>query len=322
MQANQSIKINILTFNPPITEKQFSFITERKQNFFPIKNDEFPLNIDKIISDKEIEKTQYLYTDFSENHSDLKLNVDLTKSKRFANHYYSYILYQYFNKVADAVQFDFVNDLLVWLKNENESNEQTSVYNIFRLRVQHNRVSEYPELLIAYHVQSTVSNKSIAEIDNIDTVIYSRIIYNKTIYNFKFLPDDARYEYEKVYPVLNNRLKAEFSEDDNAEIEKNTFDPTRNKYKEHFSLLNSFLYDYILTDEFKEIIPLNSDNWIDFNSDIFHTSPDSNRMVFGRNTTNISPKKGIWKGVYKQPDAKQTIDFLFIYHSSQRNKVI
>ncbi|MCF6364924.1 MAG: hypothetical protein L3J35_01865 [Bacteroidales bacterium] len=313
---DQNIKINILTFNPEEDEKNFSFSYEKKQGFFPIKKKECPTNLQEQADSEKYDEIKYLYTDFKSTSEDINLTVNLKESTTFANHYYTYLIYEYFKNVADAIQFDFINDLLVWFKDEKESDEQFNAYHVFRLRVQNSRVSDYPELLIAYHALSKVFKESILELDDIDKDDYTRVIWNKHIHKYKYLPDQAKYELQNVYPALNYNLKNSL----NIPFD-NTFKIV-NKYKKHYTLINDFLKKHIITSDFKNIIPINTNEFISFNPDnIFSTSHDSNKMIFGQEKTNISPKFGINSGVYKHPPDSQDIEFFYICHKDHEKKV-
>jgi hypothetical protein len=47
--AEQNLILNIVTFSHPKEKQNFSFSAEKKEGFFPIVKNEFPLNINDII---------------------------------------------------------------------------------------------------------------------------------------------------------------------------------------------------------------------------------------------------------------------------------
>ncbi len=312
----QNLILNILTFNPPIKEKEFSFIKERKEGFFPIKKHEFPVNIADVIPEKDLENQNYLYTDFATSpENSFLLNVNLEESKDFAQHYYSLLIHNHFINIADVVQFDFINDLLVWFRNDKINDPKFTHYHIFRLRVQVGRVSKFPELVIAYVTHTRVYKKNIQQL-GYSLELYTRTIYNKQIIKYKKLSDTARNDLQNVYAVLNNKLKKKEKIVDIPDVKKNC-------YKEFYELVNQVYDKYINSDEFKKIIPLNCNNFIKVdNSKVFHVSKASNYLLFANKKSHFSAKFGIKSGVFQFPSNDRQPGIFFICHKDHEKQAV
>jgi len=310
----ENLSLNILTFEHPVKEKEFSFIKERKDGFYPIKKHEFPINISDVIPAEELKKQQFLYTDFSTiPENSYKLNVNLAESADFSKHYYTWLIYKYFINIADIVQFDFVDDLLIWLKDNKSTNEKFNEYHVFRLRVQIGRVSNFPELVIAYDKHSRVYKKNILQLGYaID--LFTKTIYNKQVIRNMKLSDPARNDLQNVYAVLNNDLKKKEGIIDIPDVKKNA-------YKEFYVFIKHFFNKYINNEDFKKIIPLNCSDFIQVdNTKVFHVSKASNSLLFANKKAHFSAKFGIKSGVYKFPDNDRQLGIFFICHKDHSEK--
>lgn len=313
--AEQNLILNILTFNHPVVKKDFAFYTEKKNGYLPINHYEFPLNIEEIIPDAKTQKLQQLYTDF-ENTSDKEavISVDLTKCTRFAKHYYAWLIYKHFKTVADVVNSNFVRDLEVWFHDKKETTTEYNAYKVFTLRVQIARNAATPELIISYDGISLVHKKSIIDLD-IETTMFKRVVYEKQIYKYDKLPDEAKYHWENVYPILSNTLKYAL----NIPVQ-----PKRNgtnRYKVYKSNLDYFIGTFIKAKPFSSIIPLSDGNYFKVETiRIKNTTPGSNRLQFGQDKTDIVPYTGlINNGPYSHcPFAH--VNMFFICHESEKDK--
>jgi hypothetical protein len=329
----QNLILNILTFKPPVTEKVFTFSLEKKEGLYSIKLDECPTGIEKLLPAEFNSGDNFIYTDFlshtvstenisqdinqpvqSGSDNSIKVNVNLAQSPNFAKHYYTWLILNYFKDIADVIECDFINDLIIWFKDK-QSDTQFTHYHSFRFRVQIKRVSEFPELVIAYHTHSKVFKKSIAELDH-NPDLYNKVIYGKQVKKYKYLSDEARNELHNIFPVLNNTLKYLLK------LQEKT-DTKKNRYKEFYELISDIKAKYLDSDNFKSVIPLNTKNFIHVNSDkVFETKKGSDLLVFANNTTHISPKFGIKAGAYKFPSGDKHIEIFFICHQDFKTKLV
>lgn len=285
--TSQNLILNILSFRHPQEQKDFSFSLEKKDGWSPLYRGEWPLNIHDIIPETDTAELKYLYTDFSANGGDSSLQVDLTKSKRFGKHYYSWLIFNYFTNVADVVNSNFVKDLEVWFKEEDESTENYNGYRVFTIRVQIALNTNLPELVISYDGISLVHKKSIQDLD-IDTTLLKRVVYTGIQYKYKFLPDEAKYHWDEVFPVLNNQIKYALN------IPVSPPNPGHNRYKVYKAHIDAFIKNYLLSNGFSKLIPLVSPSFYKIDVGIIkNTSPESNRLQFGQNKTDIVPYNGL-----------------------------
>ena len=121
----------------------------------------------------ELLELQKLYTDFEPAKDEaIELEIDLSVSTRFANHYYRYQIRKYFEGIADIIHQNFTSETEVWFHNPEKSTAKYKVYNQFIIKVQYGRVTDKPELVLFYDGTTKVVNKSISEIHNFKTELY------------------------------------------------------------------------------------------------------------------------------------------------------
>jgi hypothetical protein len=312
---DQNLVINIIPFEAPVTDKVFSFTTEKKPGFKPISKWECMYAYKNLFEEEDKDKSiQHLYTDFSEKAEGTEsIEIDLTKSWRFAKHYYSWLIFNHFKTVADIINSNFVKDVELWFADKSQDTELYNAYKTFTIKVQVAVHTETPEMIISYDGVSLVHKESILDLD-VDTTIYTRVVYENQIYQYDNLPDEAKSSWEKVYPVLNNTLKYMF------EIPVKTGKSTSNRYKIYKSNLDSFISTFIKIDTFRAVIPVNGISYLKVDTiKIKNTTPGSNLLQFRQNQTDIVPYSGLSKwGPYEHcPDPH--INMFFIFHESHRD---
>jgi hypothetical protein len=121
------------------------------------------------------------------------------------------------------------------------------------------------------------------------------------------LPEDARQEYENAYPVWNFDLR--------DALEQETEAPDKsNKYIKFKSHIDKFYKEYLNTEEFKSIIPIDCKDFIDvLPVKISRVNENSNQLLFRNKHLNTIPFLGMLKGPYKTSDYSK-IQFFFILH--------
>ena len=142
----QTLILNIIPFTPASGKKTFAFYRERKDDYYPI----FKGDLEGLLDDKftalELLELEKLYTDFQPPKEDaIILDIDLSKSHRFASHYYRHLIREYFTGIADIMHQNFTSETEVWFHNKEKSTAKYNVYNQFTLKVQHGRVTTGPE---------------------------------------------------------------------------------------------------------------------------------------------------------------------------------
>ncbi|MBD80000.1 MAG: hypothetical protein CL840_13895 [Crocinitomicaceae bacterium] len=305
-----NLTINIIPFKHPSIQKEFGFYTEKKEGYFPIHRTELPNELwDN--QKEEVVKHKFYYTNFEDTEDCiLKTKVDLYSSTKFAKHLYTRLVYQYFIDIADAIQFNYVGDIEVWLLDAKASTTKYNSYNKYTLKIEFSGLTKSPALLLSYDSTSKVATTSIDEI-NIPTEYFKTVVYNKEIQRFKYLTEDAKQHLDQVYPLLNIPLK------NHLEI-PHTVPRKGNRYKPYFNHITTFYNNYLNTDEFRDILPLDENGFFDIPEDeVLQTHYHSNNLRF-YDGVGIDPKAGMKNpGPYKS-SPHDNVRFFFIYHKPDR----
>jgi len=305
-----NLSFNILTFDHPEPNKDFFFVTEKQEGFFPLRNFRLPANVSEILGIDDLEKEVPLYTNFLEDvESDLKLTVSLEDSPEFALHYYRTRIFDFFIQEKLIAKFNYINDIEVWLEAKDVTDNETTYFHKIGLRVQFARVSDKPELLVYYIGKSRIVNESLANLENeISTTNYKKVLYKNRVYSYqKGLPDYVLDDMEAAFPMVNYDLI------NTLELESG-FEKVENRYVHIHKYIKGFYIKYLSTAKFRKIIPINEDGFLKVREDqLDHTSPESNLLQFG-NGVGVVPKKEIWrkKAFFGQPH--KNLHFIFIYH--------
>jgi hypothetical protein len=314
----QSLKLNVLNFEPETNSIQFSFYKEAITNSVALSLYEAPIELKDLID--EDEEITSLYTNFIQSdNSDFQAKVDLTRSTNFAKHYYSHLIREYFKGKVDLINPNFIKDIEVWVYEESFSTKQFNAYRVYGIRVQIARITRKPELLIYYKRKSKILTSTITELWDINHDIYTRVIYKSQFYIFNGedsdLPEEARYNLHEVYPVVNKDLELHFK------LSESTF-PFANKYSDHFLLLNNFISKYLDNQEFQSIIPLTSTEFIEApDKTVLYTRKKSNYIQLGldKKVSVFTPKQNLNEyGPYQLPK-NTNVKFIVIYHKNDND---
>jgi len=162
----QNLILNIIPFASVPGKKSFAFYRERKDDtYYPIFKDDLYGFLDDKLSEADLLQLEKLYTDFQPaREGAIQLDIDLSVSHRFANHYYRFLIRNYFVGKADIMHQNFTSETEVWYHNKEKSTAKYNVYNQFTLKVQHSRVTTGPELVLSYDGTTKVFAKPVSEI--------------------------------------------------------------------------------------------------------------------------------------------------------------
>jgi hypothetical protein len=311
--AEQNLILNIITFSPPKAKQDFSFYAEKKEGFYPIAKHEFPLNINDIIDKSITDTAEFLYTDFSATKDKANtITVDMLKCTRFAKHYYTFLINQYFRTKADITNSNFIHDNEVWFANQPETTKDWNAFTVYTVKVQINRVTYEPELVMSYDGVSKVLKQNLEQLD-LDTTLFKRVVYDKKIYRYEEKPEAAGYDLANVFPVLNNPMKRELGFSTEPKY-------TRNKYLNYYNFVDDFFKKYINTTEFKKIIPLNGNGFLQVDKvAIKNTTPGSNLLLFGQSKTEKTPHFGMKNNGPFELAKDPHIKFIYIFHKSDKD---
>ena len=314
---NQSLILNIIPFKAPEVEKEFAFYTAKQDGFCPIHIDDLQGLVDGLVNEDDLEKGQWLYTDFQPPREEaVTVLVNLEECVYFAAHYYRYLIREHFKNIADAMRPSFTNEIEVWFKHFEQRNSATTTYNLFTLKIQHQRITEGPELVISYDGKTKVLNRSLAELGSLDTSELNWIKCDKELHKYRFMPVDYKQHLDKLHIVLTNKLKPAFDIAFDVPI-------TTNRYPVYWQLLNDFYKKHIDNDAFRKIIPVCIKGFYAVPKDeIQMTLPGSNDLLFGLDRVGTEPKTDMKrKGPYK-PTKAENVRFIFVYQASDRKGAV
>lgn len=307
----QDLKLNLLTFNHPSQHQTFNFYLEPAEGRSPLQRHEFPIKIKDTFPDLP-DDTQNIYTDFKiDAQSDTCLKVDLNSSIRFAKHYYAYLLHAYFKTVAHVTNINFVNDIELWFLDASETNAKYNTYLKFVIRVQIARLTDKPELLISYDGRAKVLKDNMLDEDyNTDQITW--VIYKNQEYRFRDMDPEQRQELKEIYPILNRKLKAELAI-------KPQYKRNPNKIKSYYEKIDWFRKNYLITEEFKALLPLTSDDFHSLDQKrIFKTSTGSNLLKFAGERTDTNPNTGLNNHGPYSAAIKPLVKFIYICHEGDK----
>jgi hypothetical protein len=313
---SQHLIVNIIPFKAPVQELQCALYTKKTEGFAPIHKNDLKGIIEKHIPEKDLVQIDWLYTDFKEpKEKAINITVDLTKSVHFASHYYRHLIRNYFDEVADLIRPTFINEIEVWFRNETETTEIYTVYNIFTLKLQYANITDLPELVLSFDGTSKILNQSLQELVGFPTDKFNWINCDGKLYRYRRMPSHYKQEQDKLFPVLSNPLKPEF------EVAFDTPDFS-NRYPKYLTELENFYNTYLNTDEFRAIIPLSAAGFLNIpNADVLRTKMASNDLLFNKGK-HKSPAYGMRNLKPYKASPHNNIRFFFIYHKPERNRSV
>lgn len=310
----ENLKINIIPFKHPSLKKEFGFYKEKKDDFHSIHRGDLPNEIwDNFKT--ELQDIKYLYSNFSDTQDcDMLASVDMFHSTTFAKHYYTRLVYNYFYTIADAIQFNYVKDIEVWFLDTKEVATSYKTYNKYTLKVEFSGLTKSPALLLSYDGTSKIATTSIDKID-IPSNYFKTVVYKKEIFKFDLLSEEAKQNIEQVFPLLNIPIKNHLNI-------PHSVPKKGNRYKPYFKYINDFYKNYLNTEAFKNILPLNENGFFTIpEKEIHHTHNNSNNLRF-YNNTGIDPKVGMKSFGPHQASPHPNVRFFFIYHKPDRQDYV
>lgn len=320
MEKTTSHTINIIPFTHPIEELEFQFIKEKTSGYAPLKHWEFPKAITGVLDSEDVKITKSLYCNFiSDATSSISLKINLSKSPHFADNYYKHLIYKYFETIGEITRHNFIYDIEVRVKCKSQLKESFDIYDKVSLRIQHNRITNGPELVVYYSGKTAISNRSISELEGISTSLFTNVFFRRRMYDYEKLPEEATYNLNEVFPHINLQLRSHFG----LVVKPN---PKENRYTKIKSILDEFYAIYLNNSDFKQIIPLSENGFHQLDdTKIFNTTLSSNFLLFGQKGKGITPKFDLPKfGPYKLPKepGKKAIHFFYIIKDDEKEKGI
>jgi len=302
--------INIFPISIVRKSVEASFYTQKQQNQHPIQV--HPNNsVELFRGDAHFAIKEPLY--FSLIHPDeeccgkpftgtLNFERDKQITKRVINQW----LYNHFRTYADAVCFNKVGQLEVWVKDPNaKPNDKTTLYQCFSLVPYYDVMDQPWSLMVSYNGARATYNRPLSLL-NLRTNSYSVMVEGEIVH-CKKLTNRQKHLFHAAFAVVNKPLQIEL-----GIKERRYWNP--NKYKSTKEYIEYFCNEYLFKYPIEQL-------QLTFNQP-FSSIPDSNLMkvskgseilVFGNNVEGTDPNKGIENnGVYRA-SSHSRINLFFIY---------
>ncbi len=308
----QNLFFNVLTFDWPTTEIDFYFNEQEEEQYSRIYKSSFPKGIGKIFPAIESNKEKlFIATTFTwpvDGFTPLTINFQ-TDNPDLIKRYYNNQINYYFRKVAkQIVKTNFIKENQIWLLNTQSFNKQYRVFDKYTLKVKLSTVSNYPEIHLSYDGQSRVSKQSIAAlIVTIDPKNFNWVLYENKLHKYDALKEREDIDYTKAFPLLGSKLKAALGFPAEAP-------PRHNRYIEFLNAIDKFTTAFLHTPKFKKFIPLHDKGFLPVSqTSIFSTTPDSNKLAFGKGN-DVIPFNGVKAfGPFKKAPYNK-VHLFFIVH--------
>lgn len=313
---SQQLYFNLLTFDWPQKPITLYFSLEQIKGSVLVYKSNHPNNINEIFPNLGNEGIEKIYTTYDNPLEGMKpLEVDFNNKKQHLfKRYLNYKINAYFKCIQGTiVTRNFVKDPQIWINNSDLKNDHFWTFEKYSLKIQFNKVSEYPELVISYDDTSKVLRKSVNELlQEVPSTLFKKIIKDKSVFNYQKAEDEVinQLDLSKCYPLTNRELTEKLE----LQIEAKR---TENRYTKFKDAIDSFISKYVLTDDFKKIIPINNDNYLEVEPKrIGKVDEVCNELVFKDGVIGRVPKTEFSK---KKPLARpphRNIELFFIYHES------
>lgn len=310
----QTLQLNIIPFTSPAKTVTFAFYKEGFLGAYSVFIGEeiLPLVQHYHQPDPTKTETQWLYSDFQPlREGGIELEIDLTVHLQFAEHYYRYLISNYFRGVAPIMRRNFTKEVELWMLDNTLKGKDYNQYYKFTLAVQHS-VNKTPELIVSYDGNSRVLKKSMAELPGLDTLIYRWMNYKGLLYHWgNTFPDEALRNQQEVFPVISNELGTELE----IIFPKSERD---NRYPYYHKNITGFYAKYLDNDDFRKIIPLSPSGFIVKKQEEFkRIATDASLLEYGNGGTGTEPYADIKEhGPYKTIEKPHNVKLFFVYQQS------
>lgn len=282
----------------------------------------FPNGIETIMDDITPE-TEFIACSYGiENEEFTSLDVDFkTENRQLIKRHYTSLISHYFKNINPQLcKVNFINEIDVWVPADFGSNYQFTVYDKFRLSINIGKITITPELLISYEGQTKVFKESVATLMNrISPELYTRVLYQGTIQNYKYLQEVEDRDLTQIFPILNNNIRREL----HIVPKVNPFD---NKYAKYEKAVSKFYEKYLNNQVFKQFIPLFDEGFLKVPQHrISRTRSNSNDLAFGKIDATKRGKHTVTHlgltefGPYSSATQKN-IQVFIIFHESEEAK--
>ncbi|WP_139856305.1 Piwi domain-containing protein [Aequorivita sinensis] len=280
-------------------EHYYTSFEEEKEGFFPVTKSVNPTY------EKKLDK-------YGEEYSAKVHNTSFSIS--ILKRYYNAKIHKYFTDKGLMVKPNFIHDTEVWLPSKKyDSSGKYNLYDRYCLRVQFKTVSKKLELLVTFEGVPKIYKESVEVLQEfVSPTAFNWVMFENELHKFEDLPSAGKRAYDKVFPIWNFDIRDGLGEATEAPDKSN-------KYIKFKNGIDFFYKTYLNNEEFKQLIPLNSNGFIPVEEfRIGKVKNNSNQLLFGEKDgirqSHIVPMNGIKEfGPYDFSDTTK-IHFFFIYH--------
>jgi len=307
---------NILTIKWPEEPVTFYFSDTFNGRGRTLYFNLFPDNIEQIFPQIVRNSTNKIYTTYpgqTEGFQPLLIDFQ-TDNPDLIKRYYNNEINYFFRKLKQQiVRIGFVNENQVWTKSNKGNNDKYDLYDKFSLKVQLCNVSQYPEILLSYDGQTKVSKKSVAELlPIISPTFFNLILSGNKLDKWGKIHEDENLDPSTCFPVINKSLEPLLGIP--ADVP-----PRDNRYPKYFKQINTFYKQFLDTEAFQKIIPLNKGGFLTVNpSSIYRISSESNQLLFANNVPDAIPKFTLKKLKPFKKSPYPNIHLFFIVHKDDK----
>lgn len=211
---------------------------------------------------------------------------------------------------------NFTKEVEIWMLDTTLKNKEYNQYYKFTLAIQHS-VDNTPELIVSYDGYSRVLKNSMAQLPNLDTLIYRWMNYRGFLYHWgENFPDEALQHQDEIFPVISNQL--------GTELDIIFPKPDRyNRYPFFYKLITGFYNKYLNITAFRSIIPISQDGFLTRNPENFsRIDTNASLLEYGNGGTGTDPYGDLkLNGPYKTIEKPHNVRLLFVYQKSDENIV-
>ena len=318
---SENLHFNILSFDWPTSKPIFYFTIEETQGSHPIHKYKWSPKILEAFPELNNSEIENIYTTFTTK-TEGAIGIEIAMFKKELSIYKQFLNHQlrsYFKEKGFVVTKNFIRDTQVWIPAKKVIHPLYQQYYKFSLKIQFAQVSEHPELVISFDGMAKVMNISISEIE--DTMLVKRTVYKNTVFNYQKLkePDKQDFynslEFDKAFPLLRRDLAKAY----------NIPEPTperSNRYRKYLDNITSFAKGYLLTDEFKEIIPVYGNDFLKVPMKLLNgIDARKGELEYAKKNKGLFPKMELGKfKPYRRPE-NPNIKFFFIHHKNHQEKI-
>ena len=222
-------------------------------------------------------------------------------------------LYNHFRTYADAVRFNKVGQLEVWVKDPEKQPYpgKATQYRRFSLAPHFDIIGQPWSLMVAFDGISIVSNKPLSQLD-LQTESFG-VLVDKEVVRNQSLTNRHKHLLASAYPVINKELSVELG------LNEIRFRNT-NKYKSTKEHIEYFCNEYLFRYPIEQLQLASNQPFSPIpSSNLMRVSKGSEVLVFGNNAEDTNPYNGLKKkGVFKASQHPK-INLFFIYSKEHQN---